>query len=100
VLGDPDDDRYRPGRAGASQRRRHAITSIAFTQRLLDTGIDDSVGSVGDAYDSAIPETHASLLKNKFIEPDGPWCDITHVKAGISEYGHLAQHPALPRNHR
>jgi hypothetical protein len=27
-------------------------TSFAFTQRLIDAGVDASVGSVGDAYDT------------------------------------------------
>jgi transposase InsO family protein len=31
-------------------------TSIAFTDRLIDEGIDPSVGSVGDAYDNAMAE--------------------------------------------
>jgi transposase InsO family protein len=29
-------------------------TSVAFTQRLLDEGIDPSVGSVGDALDKGL----------------------------------------------
>ncbi len=37
-------------------------TSIAFTQRLFDAGIDPSVGSVGDAYDNSMAETHIGLL--------------------------------------
>ena len=30
-------------------------TSIAFTERLAESGIDPSVGSVGDAYDTPWP---------------------------------------------
>jgi hypothetical protein len=33
-------------------------TSIAFTQRLIAEGVDASVGSIGDAYDNALAETH------------------------------------------
>jgi len=29
-------------------------TSIAFTLRLIEAGVDASVGSVGDAYDNAL----------------------------------------------
>jgi putative transposase len=29
-------------------------TSVAFTQRLIDEGVDPSVGSVGDALDKAL----------------------------------------------
>jgi transposase InsO family protein len=57
-------------------------TSIAFTQRLLDVGIDDSVG---DAYD-AMDETHIGLFKNECIKPDGPWRDVNHVEAGTFEW--------------
>jgi putative transposase len=61
-------------------------TSIAFTQRLLDAGIDASVGSVGDAYDNALAETHIGLFKNECIRPDGPWRDVNHVEKGTFEW--------------
>jgi putative transposase len=32
-------------------------TSIAFTIRLVEAGVDPSVGSVGDALDNALAET-------------------------------------------
>lgn len=32
-------------------------TSIAFTERLAEAGIDPSVGLVGDAYDNALAES-------------------------------------------
>jgi hypothetical protein len=32
-----------------------------FTQRLIDAGVDTSVGSVGDAYDNALAETTIEL---------------------------------------
>jgi putative transposase len=51
-------------------------TSIAFTQRLIDAGIDASVGSVGDAYDNSLAETHIGLFKTECIRPDGPWRDV------------------------
>lgn len=43
-------------------------TSIAFTDRLVEHGIDPSVGSVGDAYDNAL----AVLLKTELIRPTRP----------------------------
>jgi len=36
-------------------------TSIAFTDRLVDEGIDPSVGSVGDAYDNSLAESQIGL---------------------------------------
>jgi putative transposase len=38
-------------------------TSIAFTERLATAGIDDSVGTVGDALDNALAESVIGLFK-------------------------------------
>ena len=38
-------------------------TSIAYTERLTEAGIDPSVGSVGDAYDNALAETVIGLSR-------------------------------------
>jgi putative transposase len=51
-------------------------TSITFTQRLAETGIDPSVGSVGDAYD----KTGASYCTS--------WCCWGESSAG--EFAALA----------
>jgi putative transposase len=40
-------------------------TSFAFTSRLLEAGVDASVGSVGDGYDNALAETTIGLFKTK-----------------------------------
>jgi putative transposase len=37
--------------------------SIRYTERLLDAGIEPSVGSVGDSYDNALAETINGLFK-------------------------------------
>ena len=55
-------------------------TSIAFTERLLEAGVDASVGSVGDAYDNALAESQIGLDKTELINPDGPWRDREHVE--------------------
>lgn len=54
--------------------------SIAMTQRLVDEGIDPSVGSVGDAYDNALAETTVGSFKNELIRRQGPWRDVNHVE--------------------
>ena len=54
--------------------------SIAMTQRLIDEGIDPSVGSVGDAYDNALAETTVGSFKNELIRRQGPWRDVNHVE--------------------
>lgn len=74
-------------------------TSIAFTQRLLDAGVDASVGSVGDAYDNALAETHIGLFKAEQIVPSGPWRDVEHVEAGtlawVTWYNHERTHESI-----
>jgi len=47
-------------------------TSIAYTERLAEAGIDPSVESVGDAYDNALAETVIGLFKTELIKPRGP----------------------------
>ena len=53
-------------------------TSVAFTTRLIDAGVDPSVGSVGDAY--ALAETTVGSFKNELIWREGPWRDVDHVE--------------------
>ena len=55
-------------------------TSFAFTQRLLDAGVDASVGSVGDAYDNALAESQIGAYKAELIRPEGPWRNVEHVE--------------------
>jgi putative transposase len=55
-------------------------TSIAFTQRLVDAGVDPSVGSVGDAFDNALAETTVGSFKTELIRRCGPWRDVEHIE--------------------
>lgn len=55
-------------------------TSFAFTQRLIDEGVDASIGSVGDAYDNALAESQIGLYKTELIRPEGPWRGVEHVE--------------------
>jgi putative transposase len=63
-------------------------TSFAFTQRLIDIGVDPSVGSVGDAYDNALAESQIGLYKAELIWVDGPWQDCDHVERETLEWVH------------
>jgi putative transposase len=63
-------------------------TSIAFTQRLLEAGVDPSVGSVGDAYDNALAESQIGLYKSELIWPHGPWRDRDHVEHDTLNWVH------------
>jgi putative transposase len=64
-------------------------TSIAFTSRLLEAGVDPSVGSVGDAYDNALAESTVGSFKIELIRRDGPWRDVDQVEAGTFDWVHF-----------
>lgn len=70
-------------------------TSIAFTERLVDAGVDSSVGSVGDAYDNALAETVIGLFKTELIRRRGPWRDVEHVELATLNYVHWFNHVRL-----
>ena len=61
-------------------------TSIAFTSRLAEAGIDPSVGSVGDAYDNALAESQIGLFKTELFHPHGPWRDRDHLEPAILDW--------------
>jgi putative transposase len=73
-------------------------TSFAFTSRLLDAGVDASVGSVGDAYDNALAESTIGLYKTEKIRRDGPWKTLSDVELATLEwvdwYNHARLHSA------
>ena len=59
-------------------------TSIAFTDRLVDEGIDPSVGSVGDAYDNSLAESQIGLYKSELIHHEGPWRGVDQVEVATA----------------
>jgi transposase InsO family protein len=54
--------------------------SIKYTERLAATGIEPSVGSVGDSYDNALAETVIGLFKTEVIHRQGPWRSMAAVE--------------------
>ncbi|MFC0629398.1 integrase core domain-containing protein [Kribbella deserti] len=62
--------------------------SITFTQALIKAGIDASVGSVGDAYDNALAETHIGLYKSELIHPYRPWQGLHDVETATLNWIH------------
>jgi transposase InsO family protein len=54
--------------------------SIRYSDRLVEAGIDASVGSVGDSYDNALAETINGLYKTEVIRHRGPWKNIDEVE--------------------
>ena len=61
-------------------------TSIAFTDRLVDEGIDPSVGSVGDAYDNDLAESQIGLYKSELIHNEGPWRNVDQVEVATASW--------------
>jgi transposase InsO family protein len=58
--------------------------SIKYTERLAETGIGPSVGSVGDSYDSALAETINGLYKAEVTHRRGPWRSFEAVELAPS----------------
>jgi putative transposase len=54
--------------------------SIRYTERLVEAGIERSVGSVGDSYDNALAESIIGLYKTEVIRRRGPWRNIDAVE--------------------
>jgi putative transposase len=75
--------------------RGSQYTSIAFTERLLDAGIDASIGATGDSYDNALAETINGLYKTELIKPMGPWRTADHVEIATLEWVDWFNHRRL-----
>lgn len=61
-------------------------TSFKFTQHLIDSGIDASIGTVGDAFDNALAESTIGLYKTELIKPRGPWHNRREVEVATAAY--------------
>lgn len=61
-------------------------TSVRFTERLLEEGIDPSIGVVGDAHDNSLAESINGLYKTELIKPRRPWRNAAHVAAETATY--------------
>ena len=59
--------------------------SIKYTERLVEAGIEPSVGSVGDSYDNALAETINGLYKAELIHRRRPWRSIEAVEFATLE---------------
>jgi putative transposase len=60
--------------------------SIRYGERLLDAGIEPSVGSVGDSHDNALAETIIGLFKAEVIHRRGPWRGAETVEFATLEW--------------
>ena len=69
--------------------------SIRYTDRLIEAGIEPSVGSVGDSYDNALAETVNGLYKAELIYHEGPWRGLEHVEFETLGWVHWFNHVRL-----
>lgn len=70
-------------------------TSITFTDRLIEAGIDTSIGATGSSYDNALAETINGLYKTELIKPRGPWRTVEHVEIATLEWVDWFNHRRL-----
>ena len=61
-------------------------TSIRFTERLAEAGIQPSVGAVGSSYDNALAETINGLYKTELIKPRKPWRTVDEVEYATAKW--------------
>ena len=66
--------------------RGSQYVSIKYTERLVEAGIEPSVGSVGDSYDNALAETVIGLYKTEVIRRRGPWRSLEAVEFATLEW--------------
>lgn len=69
--------------------------SIRYTERLLEAGIEPSVGSVGDSYDNALAETINGLFKAEVIHRRGPWRNAEAVEFATLDWVHWFNHQRI-----
>ena len=75
--------------------RGSQYTSIRFTERLAEAGIQPSVGAVGSSYDNALAETINGLYKTELIGPRKPWRTIEEVELATAEWVDWFNHRRL-----
>jgi len=78
----------RPAKGGLIHHsdRGSQYVSIRYTERLLEAGIEPSVGNVGDSYDNALAKTVIGLFKTEVIRRRGPWRSLEAVEFATLEW--------------
>ncbi|QIS08824.1 IS3 family transposase [Nocardia arthritidis] len=75
--------------------RGSQYTSVKFTERLAEAGIQPSVGAVGSSFDNALAETINGLYKTELIKPRAPWRTVDHVELATAEWVDWFNHRRL-----
>ncbi len=60
--------------------------ALRYTERLVDAGVEPSVGSDGGSYDNALAETINGLYKAEVIHRRGPWRSFEAVAFATLEW--------------
>ena len=60
--------------------------SIRYTERLVEAGIEPSIGRVGDSYDNALAETVNGLYKTEVIRRRGARKSLETVEFATLEW--------------
>lgn len=69
--------------------------ALRYTERLVGTGIEPSVGSVGASYDNALAETINGLFKAEVIYRRRPWRSFEAVEYATLEWVDWYNHRRL-----
>ncbi len=87
----------RPAKGGLTHHsdKGSQYVCIRYTERLLEAGIEPSVGSVGDAYENALAESVIGLFKAKVINRRGPWRSLEAVEFATLEWVDWFNHRRL-----
>ena len=79
----------------AHSDRGSQYTAIKYGERLAESGIAASVGSVGDSYDNALAETINGLYKTELIKPRSPWKTVDDLEYATAEWVDWFNHRRL-----
>ena len=75
--------------------RGSQYVSIRYTEHLTEAGIEPSVGSRGDSYDTALAETINGLYKAELIHRRAPWKTRAAVELATLEWVAWYNHQCL-----
>lgn len=75
--------------------RGSQYVSIRYSERLVEAGIEPSVGSKGDSYDNALAETINGLYKAELIHRRAPWKTRESVELATLQWVHWFNHQRL-----
>jgi putative transposase len=63
-----------------------ANTRLSRSPRLIEAGIDASIGTVGDALDNALMESQIGHYKTELIKPRRSWHGLADVELRTAEW--------------